>query len=228
MDLYIFHAFSNTKAKNAWFNSACSRAVKDRETAHKRYRSHSSAATHVRISARNHAKFILPLTKNFFINRKCQHFSNSNSFRDFWHLANNISNKFTSSFFPLLLQLGGSTAVPSFSKADLFAQNFATNSTLDDTGHDLATPSPSDYFIHKIKILHYDIFHAFSGLDYWKAYGPDGVPPVVLKNCASELAPCLVKLFCLCLYTSARSLLTSNLSLKMVTAPILLTTALWL
>ena len=31
--------------------------------------------------------------------------------------------------------------------------------------------------------------------DFRKAYGPDGVPPVV--NCASELAPCLVKLFSL-------------------------------
>ena len=32
-----------------------------------------------------------------------------------------------------------------------------------------------------------------------KAYGPDGVPPIVLQNCASVLAPCLVKLFQLCL-----------------------------
>ncbi len=35
-----------------------------------------------------------------------------------------------------------------------------------------------------------------------KAYGPDGVPPIVLKNCASVLTPCLVKLFRLCLSTS--------------------------
>ena len=54
----------------------------------------------------------------------------------------------------------------------------------------------------KIKILHYDVFQALSGLDSLKAYGPDGVPPVVLKNCASELAHCLVKLFRLCLSTS--------------------------
>ena len=35
-----------------------------------------------------------------------------------------------------------------------------------------------------------------------KAYGPDGVLPLVLKNCTSVLAPCLVKLFRLCLSTS--------------------------
>ena len=63
MELYIPHTFSNTKAKKAWFNSTCSRAVKDRETAHKWYRSHPSAETHdLYISARNHAKSILQLT----------------------------------------------------------------------------------------------------------------------------------------------------------------------
>ncbi|MPC37010.1 hypothetical protein E2C01_030482 [Portunus trituberculatus] len=46
-----------------------------------------------------------------------------------------------------------------------------------------------------IKVLRNDAFHAFAGLNSWKAYGPDGVPPIVLKNCASVVAPCLAKLF---------------------------------
>ncbi len=41
-----------------------------------------------------------------------------------------------------------------------------------------------------------------SGLDSRKAYGPDCVPPIVLKKCASVLASCLVKLFHLCFSTS--------------------------
>ena len=57
-----------------------------------------------------------------------------------------ISNNFTSSF-PPLLQPDDSTAVSSFSKAELFIQTFATNSTLDDTGHIPPTPPPSDYFM---------------------------------------------------------------------------------
>ena len=56
------------------------------------------------IPARNHTKFILQLTKNSFINRNCQSLSNSNASCDFWYLANNISNNFTSSSFPPLLQ----------------------------------------------------------------------------------------------------------------------------
>ena len=43
---------------------------------------------------------------------------------------------------------------------------------------------------------------ALSGLDSWKAHGPDEVPPFVFKNCASELAPWLVKLFHLYLPTA--------------------------
>ena len=168
------------------------------------------------------------LLTNSFINRKCQNISNSNSSRDFWHLANNISNNFTSSFFPPLLQSNGSTAVSSFSKAELFTQTFANNSTLDDTGHIPPTPPSSDNFIPKIKILYYDVFNAFSGVDSRKAYGPDGVTPVVLKNCASELAHSLpdrtlssVYLFFL--------LETCSLSIcpyKRVTTPIFQTTAL--
>ena len=155
------------------------------EVTHKWYRSHPSAKTHaLYISACNHAKCICQLTKkNFFIHRKCQHLSNSNSSHDFWHLANNISNNFTSSSFPLLLKPDGPTAASSFSKSELFAQTFAANSTLHDTGHIPPTPPPSDYFIPIIKILHYDIFHALSGLDSWKAYGPDGAPRCSQKLC---------------------------------------------
>ncbi len=54
-----------------------------------------------------------------------------------------------------------------------------------------------------IKILPNDVFYALSGLSPKKTYGPDGVPPIVLENCASVLTPYLVKLFRLCLSTSS-------------------------
>ena len=75
MELYISHTFSNTKAKKPWFNSSSSRAVNDREAAHKLYRSHPSAETQAQyILASNHAKSILQNTKNSFVNNKCQIF----------------------------------------------------------------------------------------------------------------------------------------------------------
>ena len=73
------------------------------------------------------------------------------------------------------------------------------NSTFDDSGAVPPPPPASHFFMPKIVISSKDVFSALSGLDTKKAYGPDGVPPVVLKNCASVLTPCLGKLFRLCL-----------------------------
>ena len=226
MESYIHYICSNTKAERLWYSSSYSHDVKDRETAHKRYRSYPSAETHAfYISARNLAKSILQLTKNSFIYRKCQYLSNSTSCHYFRHKASNISNNFTFSYFPPLLQPDGSTAVSSFSKAELFDQTFATHSTLDDTGHIPPTPPPSDYFIPKTKTLHYDVFSALSGHDSWKAYGYYRVPPIVLKNWGRS--PTWSN-FSACLSTSTYPScwkLTFNLSLKTVTAPIFQTTA---
>ena len=86
------------------------------------------------------------------------------------------------------------TGVTFISKAELFAQTFADNSTLDDLW--LVSPSPphSDYIMSFVKILWNDVFH-----DPRKACIPDGVPVTVLQNCASVLSTCLVKTFRLCL-----------------------------
>ena len=102
-----------------------------------------------------------------------------------------------------LLQRDKSKAVSSFYKAELFAQTFAINSILDNIGHISPILSPSDYFVPKIKILHNDVFHVLLGLNSRKANGMDRFLPVALKNCASsELTTSLVKLICLCLFTS--------------------------
>ena len=186
MESYIPHTVFNTKLKSPGLTLLVLVLSS----------SHPSAETHaIYTSTRNHANYMLQLTKKSFINRKCKNLSNSNSSRDSWHLAQNTFNNFTYASSPPLLQPDGSTAVSSFSKSEFFAQSFATNSTLDDTEHIPPT-------LPKMKILYYDLFYALSSLDYrLQSYSQDGVSPVVLKNCASELAPCLVKLFRLCLST---------------------------
>ena len=125
MEAYIPHSFSRPKPAKPWFNTACSRAIHDREVAHKRYLSLPSPESHVLYtSGRNQAKSILQLAKNSFIHRKCQNLSRYNSPRDFWHLAKNISNNFTSSSFPPLVQPDDTNAISSITKAKLFAQTF--------------------------------------------------------------------------------------------------------
>ncbi|MPC19900.1 hypothetical protein E2C01_012831 [Portunus trituberculatus] len=110
----------------------------------------------------------------------------------------NISNNLTSSF-PSLFHPDGTTAISSVSKAELFSQTFTNNSTSDDSGLVPLSPPSSDYFMLSIKVLRNYVFHALTGLNPRKAYEPDRVLPILLKNCASMLAPCLAKLFELCL-----------------------------
>ncbi len=87
---------------------------------------------------------------------------------------------------------------------------------------------PPDSFMPVIKILSNDVFYALSGLNPQKAYGPDGVPPIVLKNCASVLTPCLSNFsvsVCLHLpFLPAGIMPTCNLFLRRVTALTLQTT----
>ena len=60
MEVYIPHSLSRPESSNLWFNAACSRAIHDREAAHKWYLSLPSPESHaLYISARNHAKFVL-------------------------------------------------------------------------------------------------------------------------------------------------------------------------
>ncbi|MPC63099.1 hypothetical protein E2C01_057193 [Portunus trituberculatus] len=113
----------------------------------------------------------------------------------------NISNNFTS--FPSLFNSDGTTAVSSVSKAELYSETCANNSTLDDSGLVTPSTSPSDYFMLTIKVLCNDVFHALTGLNHQNAYEPDGgVPSIVLQNCATVLASCLAELFQVCLLTS--------------------------
>ncbi len=93
-----------------------------------------------------------------------------------------MSHNFNSLSFPPLITSDGSTAVTSISEAELFAQHFSKNSTLDDSRHVSPTYPSSDFTMSVIKILNNDVFYALSGLSPWKAYGPNGVPPIVLKN----------------------------------------------
>ncbi|KAL7646845.1 UNVERIFIED_CONTAM: hypothetical protein RMT77_002101 [Armadillidium vulgare] len=203
MEAYIPYSFPSTKPNKPWFNSACSRAIRRRDAAFRDYRRLQTPETHATyISSRNRAKSILRKTKNSFLRLKCNNLSGSTSSRPFWHFAKNVNSNFASSSFPLLVSSDGTTAVLPSSKAELFAQTFASNSTLDDSGAVPSPSTPSNSFMPKIVISSKDVTSAISELNTKKAYGPDGILPVVLKTCASELAPCLGKLFRLCLSTS--------------------------
>ena len=159
----IPYTFPSTKPNKPWFNSACSHAIRRRDAALRNYRRLQTPESHANyISSRNRAKSILRDTKNSFLRKKCNNLSGSSSSRSFWHFSKNVNSNFASSSFPLLISPDGSTAVDPSSKAELFAQTFASNSTLKDSGTIPPTPPPSNLFMPNIVISSKDVFSAFS------------------------------------------------------------------
>src|ERR1700755_1621115 len=91
-------------------------------------------------------------------------------------LQKNVNSNFDSSSFPPLISSDATTAVLPSSKAELFAQTFASNSTLDDSGAIPPPSTPSNSFMTKIIISSKVVISALSELNTKKAYGPDGIP----------------------------------------------------
>ena len=88
-------------------------------------------------------------------------------------------------------------------KTKLFAKNFSTNSSLDDSGISLpAFPSRTNLKLHYISIIFKMVKPVITKLDSSKASGPDCIPVAILKNCEPELSYVLAELFNMCLKES--------------------------
>ncbi len=203
MRTYIRHTVSTPHDKKLWFNHVCSHAIKDREIDYKRYMSPSTPETHtLYISARNCAKSILRLTKTLSsienvktlstpIPLKISGISPKLFLTTILLPLSHLSAILTAALLsPLFLKLNSllilSLQTPLWTIQSMFLQLIP----------------PLTHLCLLSKILKNDVFYVLSGLNTQKAYGPDGVPPIVPKNCAPVLTPCLVKHFRLCLSTS--------------------------
>ena len=71
----------------------------------------------------------------------------------------------------------------------LFAKHFSGNSNLDDSGIALPVfPFRTNLKLHHISVIHKLIKKVIINLDLSKAFGPDCIPVVVLKNFEPELS----------------------------------------
>ena len=135
-------------------------------------------------------------TKTAFVNRisnkivSCQTGS-----RSFWSLAKSVSQNFCHSSFPPLKNNSGSSSCTPSSKAHLFALTFASNFNVDGKGSQPPFYPSSTITTPPIKFSTRNVRKALLQLYISKSKGPDGIPAIVLKSCASEFAPVLKKLF---------------------------------
>ena len=81
-------------------------------------------------------------------------------------------------------------------KAKLFAENVSKNSNPDDAGISLpVSPSKTNLKWHNISVTPKMAKNVIMNLDLLKAFGPDCIPVVVLKNCEPELSYIPAELF---------------------------------
>ena len=115
--------------------------------------------------------------------------------RSFWSMAKVVSQNFCQSSFPPLRNNSDASSITPSSKANLFASVFASNSNLDYQGVQPHHFPPSKFTMSPIKFSTRKVRQTLLQLDTSKSKGPDGIPAIVLKTCAPELAPILSKLF---------------------------------
>ena len=198
MDLFIPSSYKpGKKSSPTWFNAQCAKAVKHKNHRLKQWKLHQTPharalfvqACNLCPKTINHAKTSCVKRINNKI-ASCQTGSHS-----FWSLSKVVSQNFCHSSFPSLKTKSGSSSCNPSSKANLLASTFASHSNLDDQDSLPPLYPTSTITMSPIKFSTHNVRNVLLQLYTSKSNGPDGIPAIVLKSCAPELAPVLSKLF---------------------------------
>ena len=198
MSLFIPHSLRpGRKSSPKWFDHACSAAVSEKNRCFRIWSSSPSPDTRsAYIDARNRCSSTISKAKSSFNSKLATKLSNCpTGSRSFWSLAKSISSNFAESSFPPLVNTDGSISSQPKEKADTFASLFASNSNLNDSGHSVPFYPPPSLIMPSFKFFTRSVRQELCHLEADKAVGPDGIPAIVLKMCAPELAPILSRLY---------------------------------
>ena len=140
--------------------------------------------------ARNHCKRVLEAAKSAYPNKtKESSTSQKLGSSDFWRITNSVLSKGKSAIPPPFNRREVLSSASD--KAKLFAENFALNCNLDDSGISLPFfPYRKLYLkLHNISVTLKMVGKVIMNIDLSKASGPDCILVVaVLKKCEPELS----------------------------------------
>jgi hypothetical protein len=188
-----------------WYNGYLRRLRRNKERAFKTYKQNKSK------ESREHFK---DTSKNYFseINRIKQEYdekkhsdlavnTNRNS-KIWWSLLKEVTygnNNLRDSIPPI--QHNGEFITSDKTKADVFNAHFLSMSTIDDsnTAPIINRRITLDNDLCDINISEQEVHDQLVSLDICKSYGPDGIPPKLLKEGGRPLSKILCKLFSLSL-----------------------------
>ena len=139
--------------------------------------------------ASNHCKRVLEAAKPAYPNKtKESSTSQKLGSSDFWRIANSVLSKGKSAIPPPFNRR--EVLSSAYDKAKLFAENFALNCNLDDSGIALPFfPYRTNLKLHNISVTLKMVRKVIMNIDLSKASGPDCILEVaVLKKCEPELS----------------------------------------
>jgi hypothetical protein len=204
MGIYIPSRTYQVKAhSHPWFGPACASAIAHRNHYFKLYNASGSPESKYQFrQASNRCKRVLEgAKKNYADSVAGSILTQRLGTRDFWRIANSVLNRNKSSIPPLFH--GPEVLASPKDKANLFAERFTSNSTVNDFGcNPPVFPSRTDRVVSVPLITPRKVAKVIKTLDATKATGPDGIPVVVLKMCCPELSAVLAKLYNACLTDS--------------------------
>ena len=175
--------YSFTSSAHPWLNKKCSQLVKD---------THAAEGTAGYAIARDKCtQGLLHEFNSYACRVKLEISGLSNSSKTWWKLCNNLmAGKSCASNVPPLQKVDKSWAFLPLDQAEAFAKTFldkfhlpapvATDSDVDEEPPAFETGFLMVRTRRVVKIL--------ASLDQHSATGPDGLPSMILKNCARELA----------------------------------------
>ena len=172
-----------------WFSAACAAAIVHRNHFFCLYQQNKSSESKVKFrQSSNGCKRVLESSKLAYANKTRVYYFQKRGSQDFcWQTNNSVLNNGKSAI--LALYNDPDVLSSAFNKAKLFTKNFPDYSNLDDSGISLPVfPSRTNLKLHNIFVTPRMVKKVITNLDLLKAFGPDCIPVVVLKNCESDLS----------------------------------------
>lgn len=198
MELFIPSSMVKRKmATKSWFNNECRVAIRQRNAAYRNLGTNPSRLVIDEfVVLRNNCKRVITNAKNQHdLKMKQRLLRTRQGSKAFWSFVKAVSNNFVKSSTPPLHGPDGNPVIDSKAKANLLAALFAKNSTIDESNMAPPTLPSANSAMKTVYFRRRVVLRVLQALDVNKSAGPDGIPPIVLRNCALSLATPLSKLF---------------------------------
>jgi hypothetical protein len=198
MEKFIPTKFSNNLKRDNRFSQKSASAVKEKRSAYRKFIEGTIDYSNYR-DIRNAAKKICDKEADAYNSNIASSISGlSVSDRQFYQAVNRLTTGKNKSSLPPLVLSDGSIVTSPFDKAEILADQFSFNSTLENSDN-LEPPSvsPTEFNAPPLYFRKRIVSRYLKELDINKANGPDGIPARILKMFHKELAPILTKIFAL-------------------------------